>query len=252
VIFNQILSISGQHLGSSILGPAMRSIFFLSFTSALLSGCLTSQENPNYQHSTLYKAIDIEQTQYASAEPATVTAASYEQTSPSQLVGAQTTVIQPTPVQSMPAQTTLASIPASVTAPTDTSYASREVSGTPGFMAMESARQASLLEAASQDLPEAELVRSAPLVAMGTPISYDYSRNLVQIDATMSEPQFSEVVRAMPQVSGYSYTVQQGDTVYSLARKSCVGVSVIQSMNGLNANYAIKIGQSLTLPASVC
>jgi len=230
----------------------MRSVFILSLTTSLLSGCLTTQENPNYQHSTLYKAIDVEQSQYASAEPATVTAASYEQTLPAQLVQAQTTVIQSTPVQSLPVQTTLVSIPASVTAPTDTSYASREVSGTPGFMAMESARQASLLEAAAQDLPTAEIVHSAPLVARGTPISYDYSRNLVQIDAAMSAPQFSEVVRAMPKASGYSYTVLQGDTVYSLARKSCVGVSVIQSMNGLNANYAIKIGQSLTLPASVC
>ena len=222
----------------------MRSIFILSLSTALLSGCLTSQENPNYQHSTLYKGIDVEQSQYANAEPATVATVSYDQTLPAQPV--QTTV------QSLPAQTTLASRPVSILAPTDTSYGSREVSGTPGFMAMESARQASALEVASQDLPEAQLVQSAPLVAMGTPISYDYSRNLVQVDAAISEPQFSEIVRAMPQPSGFSYTVQQGDTVYSLARKSCVGVSVIQSMNGLNANYAIKIGQSLTLPASVC
>lgn len=216
----------------------MRSIFILSLTTALLSGCLTSQENPNYQHSTLYKGIDVEQSQYANAEPATVTAVSYAQTLTAQPVQVQTNV------QSLPAQTTLA--------PTDSSYGSREVSGTPGFMAMESARHASVLEVASQDLPEAQLVQSAPLVVTGTPISYDYSRNLVQVDAAISEPQFSEVVRVMPKASGYNYTVQQGDTVYSLARKSCVGVSVIQSMNGLNANYAIKIGQSLTLPASVC
>jgi LysM repeat protein len=230
----------------------MRTIFILSLSTAVLSGCLTTQENPNYQHSTLYKTIEVEKSQYARAEAATVRAASYAATIASQPAPAQTTIVQPAAVQNISAQSTLTSIPASVTAPTDTSYASREVSGTPGFMAMESARQAGLLEAEAQDLPAAELVRSAPLVAMGTPINYDYSRNLVSVDAAISEPQFSEIVRAMPQASGYSYTVQQGDTVYSLARKSCVGVSVIQSMNGLNANYAIKIGQSLTLPASVC
>jgi len=194
----------------------MRNIFILSLSVALLGGCLTSQENPNYQYSTQYKGIDAEQNQYASAEPATVTAASYEQTLPAQPVQAQSIVVQSTTEQSLPAQTTLASIPVSISAPTDTSYGSREVTGTPGFMAMESARQASLLEVASQDLPEAQLVRFAPLVAIGTPINYDYSRNLVQIDAAISEPQFSEVVRSMPQPSGYSYTVQQGDTVYSV------------------------------------
>jgi len=48
------------------------------------------------------------------------------------------------------------------------------------------------------------------------------------------------------------YRVKSGDTVYSLARNLCVPVTVIQSSNGLDANYGIQIGQSLKLPSSQC
>lgn len=51
---------------------------------------------------------------------------------------------------------------------------------------------------------------------------------------------------------GGNYRVVTGDTVYSLSRKLCVPVSAIQSSNGLNSNYGIQIGQSLTLPNSQC
>jgi LysM repeat protein len=227
----------------------MRSVFILSLSAALLSGCLTTQENPNYEHSTVYKADGAEPSQYAHAEPVAGTAVSYQQAAP---VQTQTVSIQSMPAQVSPTHTTATAATVLATAPTDALYGSREVSGTPGFMAMESARQAGALDATTQALPNAEVVRAAPLGAMGTPITYDYSRNMVATDAAFAGQQMSETVRVLPQATGQAYTVQQGDTVYSLARKTCVGVSVIQSMNGLNTDYAIKIGQTLTLPASVC
>ena len=49
-----------------------------------------------------------------------------------------------------------------------------------------------------------------------------------------------------------NYRVQSGDTVYGLARKLCVPVGAIQTSNGLDATYGIKIGQALKLPASQC
>lgn len=49
-----------------------------------------------------------------------------------------------------------------------------------------------------------------------------------------------------------NYQVVSGDTVYSLARKLCVPVSSIQKANGLDAAFAINVGQGLQLPASRC
>jgi len=217
----------------------MRSVLILSLSAALLGGCLTTQENPNYEFSTAYKGDPVGQTQTAQPETLAATSVSYD-----------TAVAQTMPAQGLPGPT--ANMPM---APTDLVYGTRDVSGTPGFMAMESGRQAVALEAASQALPAAEIVPAAPLGAAGTPIAYDYSRNLVRVDAAIDGQKIPEKTRVVPgyaQTSPANYTVKQGDTVYSLARKTCVGVSVIQSMNGLNSDFAIKIGQSLTLPASVC
>lgn len=227
----------------------MRSIFILSLSAALLGGCLTSQENPNYEHSTVYKADGVDQNQYAYAEPSAVATADYQEVAPVQIQAVSTEAL---PAQVIPTQTISAATTTPATGPTDALYGSRDVSGTPGFMAMESARQTEAMEMITQSAPAAEAVQAAPLGAMGTPVTYDYSRNMVATDAAVIGQRMPETVRVMPQATGQSYTVQQGDTVYSLARKTCVGVSVIQSMNGLNADYAIKIGQALTLPTSVC
>ena len=221
----------------------MRSFLILSLSAALLGGCVTSQENPNYEFSTAYKGDLEARHQYADAAPAAPVAVSYE-----------SVPAQPVAVQASTAMATVTSV-----APTDSVYGSRDVSGTPGFMAMESARQSVSIEAAAPMMPEAEIVSVAPLGSAGTPIAYDYSRNMVSVDAVTTGQQTPETVRIMQgadqsvmQGAGQNYTVQQGDTVYSLSRKTCVGVNVIQSLNGLNTDYAIKIGQSITLPSSVC
>lgn len=220
----------------------MRTLLILPLSAALLSGCLTSQENPNYEHSTTYRGDQVGQNQYADAATVAPAPISYQPAAVS---------YESVPVQPIPQHTHSVSTTVMATAPTDSAYGSGDVNGTPGFMAMQSARQDVASEAVAEILPSAEFVMPAPLGAAGTPIAYDYSRNTIAVDAVTTGQQNSDTVRVM-QKAGQNYTVQQGDTVYSLSRKTCVGVRVIQSMNGLNADYAIKIGQPLTLPASVC
>lgn len=218
----------------------MRSLVLVSFSAALLSGCLTSQENPNYEHSTVYRGDPVETTQYATTTPVDAstlgtTTVSYE------TVPAQAVFIDPVPA----ATVTMAS------SPTDIAYGSGEITGTPGFMAMQHEQQVQTYEVAAPIAPDTQLVTAAPMGAAGTPVSYDYSRNLIAADAVTTGQAYPSTSSVLQNI-GQNYTVQPGDTVYSLSRKTCVGVSVIQSMNGLGADYGIKIGQSLTLPASVC
>ena len=228
----------------------MRAFLILPLSAVLLGGCLTSQESPIYEQSTSYQGDLAARHQYANAVPATpppATVVSYD-SAPALPVQAQSypEPMQPAPIQAYsPAPTVMAP------APTDKIYGDDQISGTPGFMAMQNAAQAQTFEAATEPFPDTQYVTSAPLGAAGTPIEYDYSRNLVSVDAATTGQRLPENSRRL-QGTGASYTVQQGDTVYSLSRKTCVGVNVIQSMNGLDANYAIKIGQSITLPTSVC
>lgn len=223
----------------------MRSLILVSISAVVLSGCLTTQENPNYEHSTVYRGGAAQTTQYATTAPATSTAATYETATSYETAASYETATTAYPVYAHPApvQATTA-----ITAPTDTAYASTDVTGTPGFMAMQGNVQTTEPAPA---LPAVQMVNTAPLGAAGTPIEYDYSRNLITADAVTTGQQYPETVRVMGGGS-QNYTVQPGDTVYSLSRKTCVGVNVIQSMNGLGADYGIQIGQALRLPASVC
>ena len=232
----------------------MRAYLILPLSAVFLGGCSTTQKSPIYEQSTAYQGDPSARHQYANAVPTTPapTVVSYES------APAPTYQAQPLPVQAYPAQSEAVVIQEYsqsetilATAPTDSAYNSGDVSGTPGFMAMQQSLQGETVQASAQPLPQAQNVNPAPVGAVGTPIDYDYSRNLVSIDAATTGQRMPETSRILPSV-GQNYTIQQGDTVYSLSRKTCVGVSVIQSMNGLNADYAIKIGQSITLPASVC
>ena len=244
----------------------MRIFLILPLSAILLGGCLTTQENPNYKYSTTYKGDLADQNQYASAEqaPAPITGTQYSGTqyggastgtasvsidSPeAQRIFASTGATDPSFVQS----TAIAASPSIVaTAPTDSQYSGSEVTGTPGFMALQNAQQAPTLQAVAPTLPAAQTIERAPIGISGTPVEYDYSRNIIAADAVTTPQQFPGVVRTL-QGGGQNYIVQPGDTVYGLSRNTCVGVNVIQSMNGLSSDYAIKIGQTLTLPQSVC
>jgi len=51
---------------------------------------------------------------------------------------------------------------------------------------------------------------------------------------------------------GTNYTIKAGDTVYSLSRSICSSVSAVQTLNNLDQNFSIQVGQTLQLPASAC
>lgn len=204
----------------------MRTLIFVSVSAAILGGCLTTQENPNYEFSSRYEGDTTATHQYANAPTAETTAAAFE-----------------TPAQI-----------AATTAPTDSTYGTRVVSGTPGFMAIQAGQQGS--SNLAPDLPNAQIVTTAAMGAAGTPVDYDTSRNFIVVNSETTGYQIADEVRILPNVqtavTGQPYVVQPGDTVYSLSRQTCVGVNVIQSMNSLDATYGIKIGQTLRLPAPIC
>lgn len=246
----------------------MRTFLILPLSAILLGGCLTSQENPNYEYSTTYRGDNPGQNQYASAGQAPASISGGQFTTPSvsidspeaQAIFASTGATDPSLGVTSPAIVASPAVVSSsviaATAPTDAAYGAGEVIGTPGFIALQQSQQDETLQAvapqaAAPNLPAIENVNQAPNGAAGTPIDYDYSRNIIAADAVTTHQQIPDTVRTLKEV-GQTYTVQPGDTVYSLARKTCVGVNVIQSMNGLNTNYAINIGQSLRLPQSVC
>lgn len=49
-----------------------------------------------------------------------------------------------------------------------------------------------------------------------------------------------------------SHTLIAGDTVYSLARSSCVSVSEFKQLNNIDDNYYIRAGDQIMIPASRC
>jgi len=231
----------------------MRSHFLLLTPAIFLSACLTTQENPNYEYSSRYQPparIQMGQTAPETTTSTTAAAApiTYETqgvTYQTQPVPYQTEAVtyDPQPVASAPSVTTTA-----IAAPTDAQYATQEVTGTPGYMALAQ-------ESATQPSSQAS---SVSLITASQPqrVAYDYSQNLIAADAIIDAPEYADEVRTLvPSVQNYAgqdYTVRQGDTIYALSRKHCVGVDVIRSMNTIGADYAIKIGQTIRLPDSRC
>ena len=122
--------------------------------------------------------------------------------------------------------------------PTDTEFDTISTTGTPGYQVLQAQTDVSSL--------------TAPVTAIGSTareVVYDYSANTVASSAITET--------ASPQtrylnMGDRSHVVKQGDTVYSLSRKLCVSVTDIQSLNGLNSNFGINIGDQLKLPPSRC
>jgi len=148
-------------------------------------------------------------------------------------------------------------------APTDTQFQAISDEGTPGFQVLQSQVISQPVPTAVAEAPrivETSRILEAPQVISSTAppatvsgarqVNYDYSDNVVSASA-FKAPEFSET-RISGNSAYSSHLVRGGDTVYSLARRNCVSVTDIQSINGLNSNFGIKIGDSLKLPASRC
>ena len=165
---------------------------------------------------------------------------------------------QPLPVQQVtthsqqqsysPAPTVTASYAAPVIAepyvsPTDAQFDTISETGTPGYQVLQAQT------APAYQAPAATM--SAPYSTSGAQeVSYNYADNTISASAeTFAMPSTS---RVLSNSSFASHIVQEGDTVYSLSRKLCVGISEIQSINSLDASYGINIGDTLQLPSANC
>jgi len=70
--------------------------------------------------------------------------------------------------------------------------------------------------------------------------------------STVGEPRSSGPipVASTPVAGSKSYRVVKGDTLYSIAREFSVTVASIQELNGLSANYVLRAGDFLKIPAN--
>jgi len=96
-----------------------------------------------------------------------------------------------------------------------------------------------------------QYAQAVPQAATGLTAAQQQPR-AVEVIVPAVTPQVQPVwPQAQTEISGL-HVVKAGDTVYSLSRQQCTTVSSIQSLNNLDQNFAIQIGQSLRLPASEC
>lgn len=200
----------------------------------LLAACSTVQENPNYQYSSKYGQADIVQT--AQVEPVTPNTA---------------------PVVTV-------SNPAQIASPTEEAYNADAMAGTPGYailMAEESAEAAEAEAApapvtAPSILPVPAPYPSAPSQTGPREIDYDYAQNVIVADvpeiAPVAGPVAPPISTQVTVPTGQTYVVQPNDTVYSLSRRLCTPIAEIMTTNGIGSDFAISIGQTLTLPSSRC
>lgn len=196
----------------------MRAIILSSVSALFLTGCLTTQENPNYEFSSRYNQGA---TPVAETIPLDATVASYETQPAAPITNFQTVATPPQPNVII------------ANSPTGEQYEAQDVTGTPGYMAL------------AQQSPEIVTNSSAQ------PITYDYSQNLIVADTSITGAGETVDIRILPSV-GIDYRVQPGDTVYGLSRRTCVGIDIIRSMNGIGEDYGIDIGQTIRLPESRC
>ncbi len=82
-----------------------------------------------------------------------------------------------------------------------------------------------------------------------TPMNDSYvTRRIVEPTPQSISPRFEQATAASEAV----YAVLPKDTLYSISRRTCVGVSDIVSRNSINNPNALTPGQRLTLPAGHC
>ena len=148
-----------------------------------------------------------------------------------------------TPAPTVPASYAAPVIAEPYVSPTDTQFNSISETGTPGYQVLQ-AQNAQAYEVPAATLPVSQSGIGAQEV------SYNYEANTISASAdTVAIPSQTRILGGG---SHGSHIVQEGDTVYSLSRKLCVGISDVQSLNGLDASYGIKIGDTIQLPTSNC
>lgn len=124
-------------------------------------------------------------------------------------------------------------------APTETAMPSAVVNGygTPGYQAM----------MGEETVYGYSADKAAVVVPNPQPVTAPEVYSAASSQTTMNTPYGTQDYNM-----GNTHTVSQGDTVYSLSRQLCTSIEDIRTMNGLDAQFGIKIGDQLRLPASRC
>jgi LysM repeat protein len=253
-------------------------------TSLLLAACATTQENPNYQHSTKYGQGQTQVAENVYSQPQT-------QMSQSRSTATNANYLANPDVDTAPSGTgyignegvtVRADRPAALAAsPTERAYNSAQMQGTPGYEMMRAqsysgqaynvgqsqthpsypAPRAPVYEAAPAPAYTPYTPPAAPTPLAPRQVEYDYGDNLRADGNTQAQPTAPRNDYAPNQArtgtaanigTGLSYNVGEGDTVYSLARRLCVPMDEIMTANGIGGDFAIAIGQTLYLPNSRC
>lgn len=98
-------------------------------------------------------------------------------------------------------------------------------------------------------IPGQTLVQSAPVMAPVTTVS-SLSTTSEPVVSTQRGTTLVRNVEPLP--ASNIYAVLPKDTLYSISRRSCVGVDVISSLNSISDPSTIQPGQRLTLPSGHC
>lgn len=124
-----------------------------------------------------------------------------------------------------------------ISAPTDAYYGGT-LNGTPGYYAVNGtdADASAPIEADTYAFTQVDTTPQTPSVvnAASLPSNHLFANSYISGDG------------------GMLHSIVTGDTVYSLARTSCTSVAEIRSLNGLNADSYIRLGDNIRLPASRC
>ena len=220
----------------------------LLFPALFLTACATQQENPIYQYSSVYDQTRTgAATQAASyrdvapqpvsepvSEPAPQNAPVYSR------VDGDCVALDPSLGTCQPvgvAETQAPVVSAPWSSPTEERFAGGDA--TPGFRALEGSL------AGGPDASPTPVPAPVPSFEAEAPTAREELPTL-----TISGPIHAAESLSGTQSHALMHRVEPGDTVYGLARRYCADVELIRSMNGLDAGYAIRLGQDLKLPAN--
>ncbi|MEM7729889.1 MAG: LysM domain-containing protein [Pseudomonadota bacterium] len=226
----------------------MSARFMMTGSVLLLAACSTVPNNPNYEYSSKYGQPGTDVVQTVQAEPMAAPA--------------------PAPM------VVTAAHPYEPVSPTAQAFDADRMTGTPGYEAM-MAQNAPIQnppvqpapvplyaapQASSQPAPVP--LYAAPQTAAPAPggareVTYDYGQNMIVSETGRAVAAAPTQAAPLPGTAaniavGQSYVVQPGDTVYSLSRRLCAPIGEIMTANGIGGNFAISIGQTLSLPNSRC
>ncbi len=124
--------------------------------------------------------------------------------------------------------------------------------------------QASTKQIPHQELSEASQIitpsieeNTASLGEAGTPGYYAVQgteNTLAPIEAQLAIPTITPkpAIIAPASINIRRHMVISGDTVYSLARTSCISVAKLKQVNNINDEFYIRVGDEITLPPSHC